>query len=58
MNRKQRAEEIERAIELAYDSLRSHLGYTHQKAKDGSMEFHKRCVREYAEIIHILSKLY
>ena len=55
---KQRAREIEKAIRLAYDSLESHLPYTHQKHVDGSMRFHRKCISEYAEIIAILSKLY
>lgn len=54
----ERARKIEKAIRIAYDSLQSHLPYTHQKSKDGSMEFHRKCIAEYAEIIFILSKLY
>ena len=48
---------IERAIKLVYDSLESHLKYTHIKTSEGIL-FHKKCVAEYAEIIKILSELY
>lgn len=63
MKREQR---IKRCIELAYDSLQSHLPHTyphgkkHRKAMRMNSEthaFHKKCVREYAEIINHLSKL-
>lgn len=57
MNANQRARLIERAIRLAYDSLQSHLRYTYAKSSEGTA-FHKKCVREYAEIISILVKLY
>ena len=55
-----KAQEIDKAIRLAWSSLESHLPYTHS----GSMirgedhEFHKNCIKEYAEIISVLSKLY
>jgi hypothetical protein len=58
LSKKQRAREIEKAIRLAYSSLESHLPYTHKKHVDGSMKFHRECIREYSEIISILSKLY
>lgn len=58
LSKKQRARLIEQGIALAYDSLQSHLPYTHQKHVDGSMKFHRKCIEEYAEIISILSKLY
>ena len=58
MTKIERAKLIDEAIRLALDSLESHLQYTHSKAKDGSMEFHRACVREYAQIILNLSKLY
>lgn len=58
-----REQEIERAIRLIWDSLESHLAYTYEPLpkraeKDGETnEFHKQCVREYAEVISILSNL-
>lgn len=57
MNTKERAKLIQRAIELAYDSLDSHLQYTHKKTSEGR-KFHQKCVEEYSELINILSKLY
>ena len=53
----ERARKVERAIRLAYDSLQSHLQWTHKRSKEGT-NFHKRCVKEYAEIIKLLSELY
>jgi len=52
-----REKKIERAIKLTYDSLQSHLKYTHIKTSEGIV-FHKKCIVEYAEIIKILSELY
>lgn len=53
----ERAKLIEKAMQLVWDSLQSHLPYTYEKEKDG-YKFHKKCVAEYAELINILSKLY
>ena len=56
-------EKIAKAIQLTYSSLESHLDWTHGKIgkahkKTGeSNAFHKKCVREYAEVIKILSEL-
>ena len=61
---KEREKLIERGFRLAWDSLESHLYYTYAKLskksrKEGeSYKFHKNCVKQYAEIIIILSKLY
>ncbi len=51
-----REKEIERAIRLTYSSLESHLHWTHAKSSEGKT-FHKKCIREYSELIFILSKL-
>lgn len=47
---------IERAIRLSWESLESHLKYTHVKTTEGC-EFHIKCVRDYSELISILSSL-
>ena len=47
---------IERAIRLTWESLQSHLYWTHSKSSEGK-QFHKKAIREYAEIISILSEL-
>lgn len=47
---------IEKAIRLTWDSLQSHLKYTQIKTTEG-IAFHKKCVKEYAETIKILSEL-
>jgi len=52
-----RAKKVDRAIQLAYDSLKSHLRWTHQKSSEGQ-RFHRLCVKQYAEIIKLLSELY
>jgi hypothetical protein len=53
----ERAKKIEQAIRLIWESLESHLYYTHAKSSEG-IRFHKRCVRDYAALIKILSELY
>lgn len=54
---------IDKIIQTSYDSLLSHLPYTHD-VKDGDLirdetiDFHKKCVQEYSLIIYLASKLY
>lgn len=52
-----RAAKIDKAIRLAWESLESHLHWTHNKSSEG-IKFHRKCINEYAEIIKILSELY
>lgn len=47
---------IERAIRLTWSSLESHLQYTHKQSSEGKT-FHRKCVKEYSELINILSDL-
>jgi hypothetical protein len=56
----ERAKIIERIIKLVYDSLDSHLPYTHESDNGvkASKKFHKVCTEEYAEIIKLVSMLY
>lgn len=60
--KEEKAQKIERAIRLVWSSLSSHLKYTHHKdacKKDWEgHEWHQACIREYAEVIKILSELY
>lgn len=53
---KQRVQEIEQAIRLAWGSLESHLQYTHSKGlvRNETPRFHKKCCLEYATIIKTL----
>ena len=51
-----REEKIKRLIELAWSSLESHLDWTHKDSSEGK-KFHKRCVKEYSEMIKLLSEL-
>lgn len=52
-----RAKLIEDGIRLTWESLESHLKYTHTESADGT-KFHKDCVREYVQLLGILAKLY
>ena len=57
-----RAKAIDEAIRLVYDSLQSHLPYTHvgpdSLIPGETTEFHKNCVKEYSRVLELLSKLY
>jgi hypothetical protein len=53
----ERAKKIEEAIKLIYDSLDSHLEWTHRQSSEGRA-FHKKCAAEYAQLILILTQLY
>lgn len=54
-----RAEKVERVIRLAWSSLESHLSYATGRIKHiDKPVFHRKCVKEYAEIIQIVSELY
>ena len=60
MTKEERAKTIEKIIALVYDSLESHLCYTYESDEGvkASKRFHKKCVKEYAEIIKLLTQLY
>lgn len=53
-----KAEKIETALRLVWDSLESHLSYTYKKEKGEDMKFHKKCVQDYATLLKIISELY
>jgi hypothetical protein len=57
MTKKQRGQKIEEAIRLIWDSLQSHLQWTHTHSSEGE-KFHKQCVKEYAILIKLLADLY
>lgn len=57
MKTKDRAQKIDEAIRLIWDSLQSHLEWTHKQSSEGE-QFHKRCVKEYTALIKILTELY
>lgn len=55
-----REKNIKKAIRIIWESLDSHLDWTHEVSKDpckycGGKNFHKKCVQEYAEAIKLLS---
>lgn len=52
-----REKKVEEAMRLVWDSLQSHLPYTYGKANTKTTRFHKKCVREYALLLKILSEL-
>lgn len=52
---------IGKAIELVWQSLESHLITPYYKSKKYSIDdkkFHQQCVRDYAELIKLISELY
>lgn len=57
MPKPDRAREIEKAIRLAWESLESHLYWTHHKSAEG-IKFHIQAVKDYVKIIQVLSNLY
>ena len=66
MKKEERAKKIEEAIKIVWDSLDAHLSGTYELSSTqkkyieevGSKNFHKMCVREYAQVIKTLSELY
>lgn len=52
-----RAKVIDKIIRQTWSSLESHLRYTHRHSSEGK-SFHKKCVKEYVEIMNNVSKLY
>lgn len=52
-----RAKKVEKIIRLAYDSLESHLPYTHLKTSEGA-KFHKDAIVQYIEIISLAKDLW
>ena len=58
----ERAKKIEEAIRLTYDSLQSHLPYTHEEpdmtSRDETKAFHCKSVKEYVRLLTILTELY
>lgn len=64
MTKKQRdarAKEVSRAIEIISSSIESHLCYTYGAVYEKKKEtnaFHKKCVREYIEVLATLSKMF
>jgi len=62
---RQRARVVEKAIQLTWVSLESHLEFAHKDSLEidrtqvaEEHEFHKMCVQDYAEIIRLLALLY
>lgn len=46
----------ERALRLVWSSLQSHLPWTYKPSSEGK-RFHKQCVKDYAELMKIISNL-
>lgn len=53
---------IERLMRLTWESLESHLKWTYAPKEDMSSKetnaFHRKCVKDYAETMHLISQLY
>lgn len=60
-NQFKKEKDLERALRLIWSSLASHLEYCYgpvpklDKQRGEGHKFHKDCVKEYAEVIKILS---
>lgn len=52
-----RAKSVEKIIRLAYDSLETHLHYTHMKTTEGE-KFHREAIKQYLDIMQEAYKLY
>jgi hypothetical protein len=52
-----KAELVEKAMRIVWASLESHLEFTYKKHVN-SKKFHKQTIREYADLLSILSRLY
>ena len=58
-----KTEKIARAMDIINDSIRTHLGYTYgaipvaMKRRGESNAFHKKCVREYLEVLNTLAEM-
>lgn len=52
-----RAKSVEKIIRLAWDSLETHLRYTHIKTIEGE-KFHRDAVFDYTKIIEEAQKLW
>lgn len=52
-----RAKIVKKIIRLAYDSLDSHLDYTHIKTSEGA-DFHKDAIKQYIDIIKLSTDLW
>lgn len=55
--KKDRSELLDKIIRMIWESMESHLPFTYEKTAEGE-EFHKQCVKDYAELILMLTKLY
>lgn len=52
-----RAKSVEKIIRLAWDSLETHLRYTHLKTTEGE-KFHREAIKQYLDIMNEAYKLY
>ena len=56
MTKSDRLKVIGKLLVMVWDSLNSHIPWMNDKSDEGP-EFHKKCVKEYAEMIKMLSEL-
>lgn len=52
-----RAKAVNQIILLSFDSLQSHLKYTHLKTTEGE-KFHREAIKQYLDIMNEAYKLY
>lgn len=48
-------QELCRALEIAWDSLQSHMEWTYKASSEGKA-FHKRCIADYSELMYLIGK--
>ena len=48
---------LEEAIRLVWESLESHLEWTHRKSPEGTA-FHVQCVKDYIKLMTLVTQLY
>ena len=57
MKSNERAKLIEEACRLIWSSFESHLEWTYKETPEGK-RFQRQCIKEYARLLSILSRLY
>lgn len=59
MTSKARAKLVDKCLRAVWTSAESHLDFTHQKVHSPETNaFHKKCVKEYCELMGWISRLY
>ena len=57
MTKDEKSQILDRLMRLIWESLESHLEWTHESSEEGQA-FHRKCVKDYSEMIRLVSDLY